>query len=218
LLFFKRINIFIVLAVAVALFVLALVLPAVADDTTEPCVPKDAWTETIEHPAVTETVHHAAVPSLWWNWSPNDQQGSFDGPPAFPVDPRGTWQGPHSEGGPSQNLFGTFPQGNGHGSWFHREPGVAAYDEIRVIREAWIETIEHPAVVCETTPPTPTETPVVSEVPAEEPVAPVEEDDPVVETETHYQPDKTVKEHTHKSGKVTREVIHYDPDRNEEGL
>lgn len=89
----------------------------------ETVVISEAWIETIP-----------AVPGQWWNFSPNDNKGPFDGPPAFPTDERGTWNGPHANGGPSQDLTGTFQQGNGNGSWFHREPGTAE------------QTIEHPAV------------------------------------------------------------------------
>jgi len=136
-----------------------------ASEGDQPCVPSDAYDEVIHHDAVTHVVHHDAVthvvhhdavthvvhhdavpagPNLWWNWSPNHHQGPFDGPPAFPVDDRGTWEGPHENGGPSQDTFGTFQQGEGHGSWFHREhgtPGVDAYDETVVDQEAYDETV-----------------------------------------------------------------------------
>jgi hypothetical protein len=68
------------------------------------------------------------------------------------VDERGTWQGPHENGGPSQDTFGTFQQGGGHGSWFHREhgtPGVDAWDETIVDEPAYDEVvtvIDTPAV------------------------------------------------------------------------
>src|SRR6478752_4702339 len=152
-----------------------------ASEGDQPCVPSDAYDEVIHHDAVTHVVHHDAVthvvhhdavpagPNLWWNWSPNHHQGPFDGPPAFPVDDRGTWEGPHENGGPSQDTFGTFQQGEGHGSWFHREhgtPGVDAYDETVVDQEAdgetvvdqeaYDEVIHHDAVVC---PPNPGDQP-----------------------------------------------------------
>lgn len=165
--------------------------PAMADETCTPqeayvetIVDNVAWTEKIEHPAVTHTVHHAAetkevahdaIPGHWWDFAPNDQKKPFNGPPSFPTDSRGTWIGPHTNGGPSQDLTGTFQQGNGHGSWFHREAGTAAWtetvivkaawNEIVVDKAAWTETIEHPAtthevkhdaVVCDT-PTTPVE-------------------------------------------------------------
>jgi hypothetical protein len=97
-----------------------------------PAVPgKDAYDEVV-------------TPSQWWNWSPNKDQGPFEGPPAFPVDERGTWEGPHAEGGPGKDEVGTFQQGNGHGSWFHREAAVivhhdavpeipAVYEDVKVI-------------------------------------------------------------------------------------
>ncbi|HEY1085985.1 MAG TPA: hypothetical protein VGE34_04655 [Candidatus Saccharimonadales bacterium] len=72
-----------------------------------------------------------ATPDQWWNWSPNNTQGPQDYEPAFPTDPRGTWQGPHNNGGPQQNTYGTFKTGSpGNSNWFHREhgtPGVAGH-------------------------------------------------------------------------------------------
>lgn len=63
----------------------------------------------------------------WWNWSPNNSQGPQDYTPGFPTDegpdgrPRGTWQGPHVNGGPLQDTFGTFQTGEGNSPFFHRE-------------------------------------------------------------------------------------------------
>lgn len=135
------------------------------------CVPSDPTTETVEVPAVTHTETITVVdvpettetipatPDLWWNWSPNKDQGPFEGPPAFPVDPRGTWEGPHENGGPSQDTYGTFQQGNGNGSWFHREqgtpeqtivtPAVTHEETVTVVDvPATTETITHPGVTC----------------------------------------------------------------------
>jgi LPXTG-motif cell wall-anchored protein len=70
------------------------------------------------------------VPSKWWVWSPNKDQGPFDGPPAFPDDERGTWQGPKINGGPDQDTYGTFNVSNGdngRSSWFHRSVPVPGY-------------------------------------------------------------------------------------------
>ena len=63
-------------------------------------------------------------PDLWWNWSPNDTQGPQDYVPAFPSDDRGTWQGPHENGGPMQDTYGTFQTGGGNSPFFHREHGA----------------------------------------------------------------------------------------------
>lgn len=144
-------------------------LPAAATEDTATCVPKDAWVETINHAAVGEPTKTIPNPdyvpatdpvtvSTWWNWSPNKDQGPFDGPPGFPVDERGTWQGPHTEGGPGQDRTGTYQQGEGNGSWFHREtvttPGKPAVGEptLTVPNPDYVpartETINHPAVVC----------------------------------------------------------------------
>lgn len=68
-----------------------------------------------------------AVLTKWWVWSPNRNWEPFNGPPEFPSDIRGTWQGPKTEGGPDQNTFGTFNASNGNSgnsSWFHRERGT----------------------------------------------------------------------------------------------
>ena len=181
--------------------------PVGAASGDEPCVPQAAYTETINHPAVTHTVHHEATPSLWWNWSPNDNKGPQDFEPAFPVDARGTWQGPHVNGGPEQGRYGTFNasnEGHGNSSWFHREPGVDANDEVVTDQAAYVETINHPAVTCPkvessetpsvTVVPTPvvppteeeTETPVKEDEPTEEPTvtpsSPEEESTPQQET------------------------------------
>jgi hypothetical protein len=137
-----------VMSSGIALMVAA--TPANAAD----CTPAAAFTETINHPAVTHVVHHDAVdavPSMWWNWSPNKDQGPFDGPPDFPTDARGTWEGPHTNGGPGQDQVGTFQQGEGNGSWFHRSAAVEgqdAFDETVTDTAAWTETINHPAVTC----------------------------------------------------------------------
>lgn len=173
-----------------------------AEDDPEDCPPivivdEEAWTEIIEHPAVT---HEETVPGAWWNFSPNHQQGPFEGPPSFPTDERGEWQGPHKEGGPSQELTGTFQQGNGHGSWFHREEPtvVTVIDE-----EAWTETIEHPAVTHEepgdcddpTDPPTdePTDPPTddPTDPPTDEPTTPTDEPTPDEPTDEPGQPTVT---------------------------
>jgi len=83
------------------------------------CVPQDPWTETI--------------PGQWWNFSPNKEHRPFEGPPTFPSDPRGTWQGPHTNGGPQPDAEGVYKNGGGHGSWFYRvQPKV----------------IEHPGKEC----------------------------------------------------------------------
>jgi hypothetical protein len=78
-----------------------------------------------DNPTVT-IVDNPAEPAQWWNFSPNHNQGPLQGEPTFPTDPRGTWQGPHSNGGPAGDQTGTFQQGNGNGSWFHRMAATKA--------------------------------------------------------------------------------------------
>jgi len=67
-------------------------------------------------------------PNVWYNFSPNHNQGPFDGPPLWPVSPRGTWHEHDNNGGPMQGTFGTFSTSDaqGHASWFHREHGTPA--------------------------------------------------------------------------------------------
>lgn len=156
---------------------------ASATEGDEPCVPQEAWTEVVEHPAVTheETVTVVdeeawtetipAVPGQWWNFAPNNNRDPFVGPPAFPVDERGTWVGPHTEGGPDGE--GTYAVGNPDkgGNWFHREAGTpeqtiehpaVTHEETTTVvdEEAWTETIEHEAVTCDDEEP-PTECPAL---------------------------------------------------------
>jgi hypothetical protein len=73
----------------------------------------DGWTETIP-----------GTPGSWSNFEPNDIHAPFDGPPAYPSDPRGTWSAPKTEGGPQQDTSGVYQYGQGHGSWFFRSPGT----------------------------------------------------------------------------------------------
>jgi hypothetical protein len=212
-------------AVVVIVLVVALVLfpfgkgNATGSDT---CVPSPETTQTVvitpevpavpgtpEVPAVTQTIHHDAVvgPDLWWNWSPNKEQGPFDGPPSFPTDSRGTWEGPHENGGPSQDTYGTFQQGNGNGSWFHREHGVVitpAFDETVVITPAIPATpgtpaipavtqqVVTPAVTCDTPSETPTVTPTTPNENPQGPETPVSNPQPPKPPKTTPAPPKDV--------------------------
>lgn len=141
----------------------------------EPCVPSDAWTETIDHPAVTheETVTVVdeeawtevipEVAGFWQNFSPNKENRPFTGPPSWPADERGTWQGPHTNGGPQPDAQGVFQNGQGNGSWFYRQQPVAeqviehpavTHEETTTVvdEEAWTEVVDHDAVTCEEPP------------------------------------------------------------------
>lgn len=176
----SKIATVVALTVAAAAMIVASVVPTLAASADRPiveddrCAPAEEWTEIIEHPAVTHeetttvvdeeawTEIIPATPDLWWNFSPNDSQGTFEGPPSFPTDDRGTWQGPHENGGPAQGTYGTFPVGNPHkgGNWFHREQGTPeqtiehpeiSHEETIVVVdvEAWTEEIHHPEIVCD---------------------------------------------------------------------
>lgn len=138
---------------------------------TESTDPKVCYETVIDQPAWDDVVE--GEPSKWWNWSPNKDQGPFDGPPAFPTDERGTWQGPHTEGGPGQDQVGTFQQGNGHGSWFHREAGTP---DTVIHHDETYKQVETP---CEEVPPT-EDTPV-TDTPEVDPPA---EEKPPVKTPT----------------------------------
>lgn len=140
--------------------------PAVPAVPEVPGVPAVEEVSHIEKRLVTPAVD--AVPSLWWNWSPNDRKGPQDYVPSFPVDDRGEWQGPHTNGGPDgEGTFNVSNDSNGRSSWFHREPGVdavpAVYEDVKVIDVAYVPAV--PAI-----PGTP-EIPAVPEVPAVEEVS-----------------------------------------------
>ena len=185
--------------------------PSSADQS---CVPSAAWTETIPHPAVshtesvvvvdqeawTETV--PAIAELWQNFSPNKDQGPFEGPPTWPEDPRGTWNHilkpiPPGHAGPD----GVYQNGEGNGSWFYRRagvpeqviehPAVTHEEQVEVVDQAaWTETVQHPAVVCEVTQPpeveptTATATPSPEVEPQVEPAESPESDSPESESES----------------------------------
>lgn len=163
-----------ILAAFAALVVVVALLfatPALADDANspEPCVPKDAWTEVIEHPAEThiekklvtpEVPEVPAVPEVWANFSPNHNQGPFDGPPSYPNDPRGTWHVHNKIPGGHAGSDGVYQRDNpgaGRGDWFYRQNGrdaipgsPATYEDVVVVdKQAWTETIEHEAETCE---------------------------------------------------------------------
>jgi hypothetical protein len=92
--------------------------------------------------ATTEQVLVApAVPAVagsWQEFSPNKDLGTFEGPPTHPTDPRGTWSGSKTDGGPQQDASGVFLNGTGNGSWFYRSQGTPAVPAV-------YRTVEHPA-------------------------------------------------------------------------
>jgi hypothetical protein len=128
-----------VAAIALVGGFLLLAGPAQATDHPETCT-----AEVIDQPAydeqvkVIDTAAQDAIPGQWWNFAPNHGQGPLEGTPAFPADERGTWEGPHTDGGPDGE--GTYQAGDGHGSWFHREPGTPAVEEV-----SHVETVHHDA-------------------------------------------------------------------------
>lgn len=64
------------------------------------------------------------VDDVWQNFSPNKDQGTFEGPPSWPSDPRGTWQHQNKDiPGGHQGPDGVYQKGQGNGSWFYRNAG-----------------------------------------------------------------------------------------------
>lgn len=64
------------------------------------------------------------VDDVWQNFSPNKDQGTFEGPPSWPTDPRGTWQHQNKDiPGGHQGPDGVYQKGQGNGSWFYRNAG-----------------------------------------------------------------------------------------------
>jgi hypothetical protein len=108
----------------------------VIDVEAKEAVPAVEEVSHIEHRLVTPAVpgkdayDEVVTPSQWWNWSPNNSQGPQDYEPAFPVDERGTWQGPHTDGGPDgEGTFNVSHGNSGNSSWFHREPAVVIHHD-----------------------------------------------------------------------------------------
>lgn len=131
----KKILMVLVLLVGTALF--AAPATQAVDTTSEDS--KVCTKRVVDKAAFDEVV--PGTPSQWWNWSPNNNQEPFEGPPDFPTDDRGTWQGPHTEGGPGQDQTGTFQAGEGNSDWFHRE---AATEDRTIHHDATFKTIEVP--------------------------------------------------------------------------
>lgn len=131
--------------------------PANASEGDQPCVPSDAWDETIHHDAVTheETViDQEATPEVWANFSPNHNEGPFEGPPAYPTDDRGTWQVHDKIPGGHEGPDGVYERdnpGNGNADWFYRHNATAEVSHTVTVvdQEAYDEVIHHDAVVCD---------------------------------------------------------------------
>jgi hypothetical protein len=121
---------------------------------------KDAWTETIEHPAEYETVTIPAVvetktvPGQRWAWNPTGPNLSpGDSTPL--TDPE-RWTANTSNYNGTDPLEEAFQQGAGNqgnnASWFYWTTETVEVvieperTEEQLVKEAWTETIEHPAV------------------------------------------------------------------------
>ena len=109
----------------------------------ETVIDKPGYDKTI----IVKAAYDETVPGKWWNFSPNKDQGPLNGAPSFPSDSRGTWQGPHTNGGPKGT--GTYQAGGGHGSWFHRDAATVIHHDAvtKVIHiPAVTHVVHHPAV------------------------------------------------------------------------
>lgn len=66
--------------------------------------------------------------AVWSNFSPNRDQGRFEGPPTWPTDPRGTWQHQDKDiPGGHQGPDGVYQNGQGNSSWFYRQAAVISW-------------------------------------------------------------------------------------------
>jgi len=149
-------------------------VPAMAtdEDTGGQCVPSDARTETIEHPAVTHTETRTVIEEEAWtetvtteaaHWLRYSYNGRWDSNTEAPAFPGYEWQ-PNVEGDPHRiDVAGAYwrSDGNsGNGDWFYLEwieavtrtveHSAITHEETVTItdKEAWTETIAHPAIVC----------------------------------------------------------------------
>lgn len=124
----------------------------VIDTPASPATPgTDAYDEqVIDHPAYDEQVLDQPAwtevvegePGFWTNFQPNNYHEPFDGPPAYPSDPRGTWSTPKENGGPQQDASGVYQNGHGNGSWFYRSQGTV---DQTIEHEATYRTVHHEA-------------------------------------------------------------------------
>lgn len=140
-------------------------IPAVTH--TEVVVDEEAYDEIV----VDKEAYTEVIPGFWYNWAYNKDTQPFDGPPAFPTDPRGTWVGPHTDGGPAYvgDDEGSYQTGNpGKPNWFHRGP------ERSIDHPAETHVVHHDAVTHEETVIDVPEVPAVPGTPAVEEVSHIE--------------------------------------------
>lgn len=111
-------------------------VPAIASGDGSVDVPCSVPTIVVtDAPATTEVIE--GLPEIWANFSPNHNQGPFDGPPSYPTDERGEWHIHYQIPGGHKGEDGVYQQdnpGNGNADWFYRQNGTDA------------QVIEHPAV------------------------------------------------------------------------
>lgn len=129
-----------------------LTAPAFADRPIV-CVPADAWTETIQHAEVSHEETVTVVDEAHWqrySWTGGPHESNDA--PAFPSE---DWQ-PNVKGDPhnigQEGAYFVSRGNSGNGDWFYLEwVEEETHEETTTVidEEAWTETVEHPAVVCE---------------------------------------------------------------------
>lgn len=156
------------LIVALAIFGISLASNTAAASDGEICVPSAAWTETINHPAVTHeetVVVSEAVEGQHYSLKGNSGIDKDEVPPTPEVNPdiwqANTAQEPHDNGAgqpvtwldaPGAGLHYASHGSSGKRDWFYyRAPKPEVTETVVVVdEEAWVEVIDHPAVVCPT--------------------------------------------------------------------
>ena len=158
----KRTITSLIVTLIVVMFMPALLETAGAN---EPCVPKDAWTETIEHPAETHVEQKwvvdvpASTTEVFVGWQRYSYNGSWDSNEAPPF-PDAKWQ-PNVQGDPhGVGVAGPYFRSNGNSGnvdWFYLEAVYETVvveeqghfeDVVVVDKAAWTETIKQPAKTC----------------------------------------------------------------------
>lgn len=80
----------------------------------------EAWVETVP-----------AVPAIWANFSPNNTQGPFTGPPTWDSDARGTWhvhyEIPEGHADEPDGVYDRANEHSGNADWFYKQSPVAEH-------------------------------------------------------------------------------------------
>jgi LPXTG-motif cell wall-anchored protein len=95
---------------------------------------QDAVEEVSHMEKVIDVPAQPAVAEVWANFSPNKDQGPFEGPPSFPTDERGTWhlhdKVPGGHANEPEGVYNRSNANNGRSSWFYKKTGSPAVEEV----------------------------------------------------------------------------------------